>query len=42
VAGGIIAGRAGEVVQAFEAAGLTVTDTRDDGEWVALRLEAPR
>ena len=42
VAGGIIAGRADEVVQAFESAGLMVTDTRDDGEWVALRLEAPR
>ena len=42
VAGGIIAGRAEEVVRAFEATGLTVTDTRDDGEWAALRLDAPR
>ena len=42
VAGGIIAARADEVVQAFASAGLTVTDTRDDGEWVALRLEAAR
>jgi len=42
VAGGIIAGRADEVVLAFESAGLTVGDTLDDGEWVALRLEAGR
>jgi ribosomal protein L11 methyltransferase len=42
VASGIIPGRADEVVQAFEATGLMVTDTRDDGEWVALRLEAPQ
>ena len=39
--GGIIAGRAEEVIEAFDVAGLTVTHTRDDGEWVALRLEAP-
>jgi ribosomal protein L11 methyltransferase len=42
VAGGIIAERADEVVQAFESAGLTVGDLLDDGEWVALRLEAGR
>jgi ribosomal protein L11 methyltransferase len=42
VASGIIAGRADEVVRAFVATGLTVTHTRDDGEWVALRLAAPR
>jgi ribosomal protein L11 methyltransferase len=42
VASGIIAVRADEVVRAFVATGLTVTHTRDDGEWVALRMEAPR
>ena len=42
IASGIISERAGEVVEALRAAGLTVRDTRDDGEWVALRLEAPR
>ena len=42
VASGIIAERAGEVVEALGAAGLTVTERRHDGEWVALRLEAPR
>ena len=42
LAGGIIAGRADEVVGALGAVGLTVTDRRDDGEWVALRLEALR
>ena len=42
LAGGIIAPRADEVVGALGAVGLTVTDRRDDGEWVALRLEAPR
>jgi ribosomal protein L11 methyltransferase len=40
VACGIIAWRAGEVSEAFAAAGLAVTETRDDGEWAALRLEA--
>lgn len=42
VAGGIISGRANEVIEAFGIAGLTVTEQRDDGEWDALRLEAPR
>ena len=42
LAGGIIAERGDEVVEALGAGGLTVTDRRDDGEWVALRLEAPR
>jgi len=42
LAGGIIAPRAAEVVGALGAVGLTVTDRRDDGEWVALRLEAER
>ena len=42
LAGGIIVGRADEVVGALGAVGLTVTDRRDDGEWVALRLEALR
>ena len=42
LAGGIIAPRADEVVGALGAVGLTVTDRRDDGEWVALRLEARR
>jgi ribosomal protein L11 methyltransferase len=40
VAGGIIAERGDEVVDAFGAVGLTVVETHDDGEWVALRLEA--
>jgi ribosomal protein L11 methyltransferase len=40
--GGVIAGRADEVVGALGAVGLTVTDRRDDGDWMALRLEAPR
>ena len=38
----IIAARANEVVEALGAVGLDVTDRRDGGEWVALRLEAPR
>jgi ribosomal protein L11 methyltransferase len=42
IASGIVAERAGEVTEALGAAGLTVTERRDDGEWVALRLEAPR
>jgi len=42
LAGGIIVGRADEVVGTLGAVGLTVTDRRDDGEWVALRLEALR
>ncbi len=41
IASGIIAERAGEVVEALGAAGLTVTERRDDGEWVALHVEAP-
>jgi ribosomal protein L11 methyltransferase len=40
VAGGIIAARADEVVEALGAVGLSVTETHDDGEWVALRLES--
>jgi ribosomal protein L11 methyltransferase len=42
LAGGVITGRADEVVGALGAVGLTVTDRRDDGDWVALRLEAAR
>ena len=42
VASGIVTDRADEVIAALEAAGLTVRERRDDGEWVALRLEAPR
>ena len=41
VASGIVAERAGEVADALAAVALTVVETRDDGEWVALRLEAP-
>jgi ribosomal protein L11 methyltransferase len=39
LASGIIEPRAGEVIDAMRAAGLGVTDRRDDGEWVSLRLE---
>ena len=39
VAGGVIEGRAIEVVDALAAAGLSTVDRRNDGEWVALRLE---
>lgn len=42
VAGGIVAGRADEVIEALRAAGLDLAEKRDDGEWVALRLEAVR
>ena len=42
LAGGVITGRADDVVGALGAVGLTVTDRRDDGDWVALRLEAAR
>ena len=35
---GIIEPRASEVVDAMRAAGLAVTERRDDGEWVRLRL----
>jgi ribosomal protein L11 methyltransferase len=41
IASGIIAERGGEVIEALGAARLTVTERRDDGEWVALCLEAP-
>jgi ribosomal protein L11 methyltransferase len=41
VAGGIISGRADEIVGALRDAGLDLVEKRDDGEWVALRLEAP-
>jgi ribosomal protein L11 methyltransferase len=41
VASGIIAERADEVIEGLGAAGLAVSERRDDGEWVALRLEAP-
>jgi ribosomal protein L11 methyltransferase len=39
VAGGIIAGRADEVIEALGAVGLAVAARRDDGEWVTLALE---
>lgn len=39
LASGIIEPRAGEVIGAMGVAGLAVTDRRDDGEWVSLRLE---
>lgn len=42
VAGGIVAERADEVAEALGAAGLDLVEKRDDGEWVALRLEVPR
>jgi ribosomal protein L11 methyltransferase len=38
IAGGIIEERAAEVVEAFAAAGLSVIERVDDGEWVALRV----
>jgi ribosomal protein L11 methyltransferase len=38
LAGGIIEPRAGEVIDAFQTAGLAVTTRRDDGEWVSLAL----
>lgn len=38
IASGIIEGRADEVIDAMLAAGLRVTDRRDDGEWVSLAL----
>ena len=41
VAGGIVAERADEVVEALRGAGLHLAEKRDDGEWVALCLEAP-
>jgi ribosomal protein L11 methyltransferase len=41
VAGGIIADRAPAVVEALERTGLSVVERRTDGDWVALRLEAP-
>jgi ribosomal protein L11 methyltransferase len=42
LASGIVTDRADEVIAALEGAGLIVTDQRDDGDWVALRLEAPQ
>lgn len=39
IASGIIEGRADEVIAAMAGAGLRVTDRRDDGDWVTLRLE---
>ena len=42
VVGGIIVGRAAEVIGAMAAAGLAVVERRDDGEWVALALESPK
>jgi len=39
LAGGILAPRADAVLHALRAAGLQVTDRREDGEWVSLRLE---
>ena len=41
VAGGIIAERGDEVARAFQDVGLLLRERRDDGDWVALRLEAP-
>ena len=40
LASGIIAPRATEVIEALAAAGLTVEERRDDGEWVSLHLTA--
>jgi ribosomal protein L11 methyltransferase len=40
IAGGIIAARAGEVVEAMAGAGLDVATRRDADEWVTLVLEA--
>jgi ribosomal protein L11 methyltransferase len=42
LAGGIIAPRASEVIEALSASGLRTADHRDDGEWVSLWLERPR
>jgi ribosomal protein L11 methyltransferase len=39
LASGIIEPRAAAVIDAMSATGLVVTDRRDDGEWVSLRLE---
>ena len=39
LAGGIIAPRGDEVVDALTAAGLAVRERHDDGEWISLRLE---
>ena len=41
VAGGVIDGRAGEVIEAMATAGLAVVERRDESEWVTLALEAP-
>ena len=40
LAAGIVSPRGDEVVSALRAAARTVVERRDDGEWVALRLEA--
>lgn len=40
LAGGIIEGRAHEVVDALATVGLAVESRRDDGDWVSLRLAA--
>jgi ribosomal protein L11 methyltransferase len=42
IASGIITDRADEVVAVLEGAGLDVRERREDGEWVALRLEEAR
>jgi ribosomal protein L11 methyltransferase len=39
VAGGIIEGRSGDVMSAFEGAGFRLVRRLDDGEWVTLALE---
>ena len=39
LAAGILCDQAGQVIGAFAAAGATVVERRDSGEWVALRLE---
>jgi ribosomal protein L11 methyltransferase len=41
LASGIIAGRADEVVAAFDAAKLSAVERLDDGEWVSLRVTRP-
>jgi ribosomal protein L11 methyltransferase len=41
IAGGIIAGRAPEALEALRDAGLLLDARRDDGEWVTLRLRRP-
>jgi ribosomal protein L11 methyltransferase len=41
LASGIVTDRANEVIAVLEGAGLVLRERRDDGEWVALRLEQP-